>query len=42
MNIKETFLKLTEYTIPFEYEDTIKHLLPSRTKKINSEITISK
>lgn len=33
MNFKETFLKLTEHTIPFEYEHTLESLLPNGTQK---------
>lgn len=33
MNFKETFLKLTEFTIPFGHETDIEHLLPSGYKK---------
>ena len=33
MNFKETFLKLTEYTIPYGHESDIIHLLPSGVKK---------
>lgn len=33
MNIKELFLKLTEYTIPFGYEHTLEPLLPKGVKK---------
>jgi hypothetical protein len=32
-NIKELFLKLTEYTIPHGYEKTLEHLLPAGFKK---------
>lgn len=33
MNFKETFLKLTEYTIPFGHEQELENLLPSGWKK---------
>ena len=33
MDIKNLFLKLTEYTIPFGYEHTLEHLLPKGVKK---------
>jgi hypothetical protein len=33
MNIKETFLKLTEYTIPFKHEHELEHLLPNGWKR---------
>jgi hypothetical protein len=33
MNFKETFLKLTEYTVPFGYEDTLESLLPKGWNK---------
>ena len=33
MNFKETFLKLTEYTVPFGYENTLETLLPNGWKK---------
>ena len=33
MNFKETFLKLTEYTIPFGYEQELEPLLPRGWKK---------
>ena len=33
MNFKETFIKLTEYTVPFGYEYTLENLLPSGWKK---------
>jgi hypothetical protein len=33
MNFKDTFLKLTEYTVPFGYEDTLESLLPNGFKK---------
>jgi len=33
MNFKETFLKLTEYTVPFGYEETLEPLLPTGWKK---------
>lgn len=33
MNIKETFLKLTEYTIPFKYETKLEKYLPNGYKK---------
>ena len=33
MKFKETFLKLTEYTIPFGHEYKLEHLLPSGWKK---------
>ena len=32
MNIKETFLKLTEFTIPYGYESDLEHLLPNGIK----------
>jgi hypothetical protein len=35
MNFKELFLKLTEYTVPFGYEETLEPLLPSGWKKDN-------
>jgi hypothetical protein len=33
MNFKDTFLKLTEWTIPFGHESELEHLLPSGWKK---------
>jgi hypothetical protein len=33
MNIKELFLKLTEYTVPFGYEETLEPILPIGWKK---------
>lgn len=33
MNFKETFLKLTEYTVPFGYESELESILPSGFKK---------
>lgn len=33
MDIKKTFLKLTQWTIPHGYEETISHLLPSGMQK---------
>lgn len=33
MNFKETFLKLTQWTIPHGYEETIAHLLPKGCQK---------
>ncbi len=33
MNFKELFLKLTEYTVPFGYEETLEPILPSGWKK---------
>lgn len=35
MNFKELFVKLTEYTVPFGYEETLEPLLPSGWKKDN-------
>lgn len=32
MNIKETFLKLTEFTTPYEHESELEHLLPNNIK----------
>lgn len=33
MNFKETFLNLTEYTVPFGYEETLEPLLPKGWRK---------
>ena len=33
MNFKETFLKLTEYTIPYKYEYKLEKYLPKGYKK---------
>lgn len=34
MNFKDTFIKLTEYTVPFGYENTLESFLPKGRESI--------
>lgn len=42
MNFKDTFLQLTDYTVPFGTEQDIEHLLPIGWKKDSIGMRIKK